>query len=169
MNLSVLAPDMDLYQQAEEEGKTELEVVEEREAELRRLLDYHYLREHGRYNHREVAHSKYNRTLKRSGGEEERREVFMCEHPSSYMFVSDQLAKLHPTLFESGVVGCLDKKWHEKEYHKEEYDHWKWPGYDPEIADKQPFIKRGTLFPCRSSWGGTSILHRTPLFLRIFL
>ena len=30
MNLSVLAPDMDLYQQAEEEGKTELEVHRER-------------------------------------------------------------------------------------------------------------------------------------------
>ena len=61
---------------------------------------------------------------------------------TSFLYVCvGPTGKLHPTLFESGVVGCLDKKWHEKEYHKEEYDHWKWPGYDPEIADKQPYQK----------------------------
>ena len=135
MNLAVLAPDMDLYQQAEEEDKTELEVLEEREVELRRLLDYHYLREQverqiqpssarwpnrlqgsarTRTSAREASSSSGGRPEVMVGKERETEELFMCEHPSSYMFVSDQLAKLHPTLFESGIVASVrDLKWFE--------------------------------------------------------
>ena len=145
MNVSVLAPDMDLYQQAEEEDKTELEVVQERESELRRLLDYHYYREHTGQKHRDMGHSKFNRTAReemcigsRPGTagttelmyryESHDDESFMCEHPSSYMFVSDQLAKLHPTLFESGVVGSLDERWFEADHLKNEVETgWRWP------------------------------------------
>ena len=149
MNVSVLAPDVDLYQQAEEEDKTELEeVVREREAELRRLLDYHYHREHAGHKHRDMGHSKFNRTTRQESGGRSRPgtagtttsvftydsyddESFMCEHPSSYMFVSDQLAKLHPTLFEwcGWVAG---ERWFEADHLKNEVDiGWKWPGYFP--------------------------------------
>ena len=69
----------------------------------------------------------------------------MCEHPSSYMFVSDQLAKLHPTLFESGIVASVDLKWFEAEHNIKQRDEWQWPGFEAQPlpqSNSRPAVPR---------------------------